>query len=225
MRRFRIRLDGITISPSGLEVARIAYTDGFILQPGQAVLAYKPGDWQPLRKVLFPIQIYPDGFMADAAPESTWRIGDTLDTYGPLGKGFTPPASAKKWLLASFHSSPDKVLALIQPGLEGGAALALYAHRLPTNLPPQVEWVESLEEALAWADYLALDLPLNMLPSLRNRLGLSPGDQFPYSAQALINQALPCGIGACHACAIKSQQGWSLVCTEGPVFKLNQLEF
>ena len=225
MRQYKIRLDGITLSPSGLEVAYLAYTDGLTLRPGQPVLAYKPGDWQPLRKVLFPIQIASAGFIADVAPEATWRNGDTLVTYGPLGKGFTPSASAKKWLLASFHSSPDKVLALIQPGLEGGAALALFANRLPTNLPPQVEWVESLEEALAWADYLALDLPLNMLSSLGDRLGLSPGDRFPYTAQVLINQALPCGIGTCHACAIKSRQGWALACKEGPVFELNQLEF
>jgi len=225
MRRFKTRLEGITFSPSGLEVARISYHEELMLQPGQAVLAYKPSDWQPLRKVLFPIHIYPYGFIADVPPEPNWRIGDTLDAFGPLGKGFTPPPLANKWLLASFQNPPDKVLALVQPGLERGAAIVLCADRLPGNLPPQVEWVANLEQALSWADYLALDLPLEMLPLLRTRLGLSSGERFPYAAQVLITQPLPCGIGTCYACAIKSQHGMVLACDKGPVFELDQLEY
>lgn len=225
MRRFDARLEGITLSPSGQPVAMISCREEHIPQPGQAVLVCKPNDWQPLRKTLFPIHTYSDGFVADASPEPSWRIGDALDVFGPIGMGFTPPPDADKWLLVSFESPPDRIFALIQPGLELGAAIALSADRLPAHLPPQVEWVPDVTEALPWANYLALDLPLEMLPSLRSWLGLSSVDRFPFLAQALIIQSLPCGLGACYACAIKSKHGSVLACTEGPIFELNQLEF
>jgi hypothetical protein len=112
----------------------------------------------------------------------------------------------------------------MQSGLDQGAEIALYSHHLPSNLPPQIEWVCVLDEALAWTDYLAVDLPQAKLVLLRSQLGILPGDSFPYPAQALITQAMPCGIGACYACALKSTQGWILSCREGPVFDLNQLE-
>jgi hypothetical protein len=112
----------------------------------------------------------------------------------------------------------------VQSGLEREAEIALYANHLPANLPPQIEWISDLDEALAWTDYLAVDLPQDKLVLLRSQLGILPGDSFPFPAQVLITQAMPCGIGACYACALKSTHGWILSCREGPVFDLNQLE-
>jgi hypothetical protein len=224
MRRFIAQIEGITFSPSGMEVARIRHGDDLTLQPGQVILSYKPGSSQPLRKALYPIHIYQEGFIADSPPEPDWRIGDMLLSYGPLGDGFSPPASAKKWLLTSFDAHPEKLLALIQPGLDHGAAIALCSEELPANLAPQVEWISDLSEALSWADYLALDLPLEMLPSLGTKLGVTSGNPLQFPAQVLISQVLPCGMGTCYACAIKKQGGMVLACTQGPVFDINQLE-
>jgi dihydroorotate dehydrogenase electron transfer subunit len=80
-------------------------------------------------------------------------------------------------------------------------------------------------EALAWADYLALDVPPDGLDRLRDRLGLDPTSDLAASAQVLISMAMPCGWGACGACAVKARRGWKLACKDGPVFDLNVLEW
>jgi hypothetical protein len=225
MRQFNARLEGIVRSPTDQSAAWLSCSSEDIPQPGQAVMAYKLEDHQPLRKVLFPIQLLKDGFVADAPPEPSWRIGDILNLWGPLGQGFNPPQVADKWLLASFDNPPQRLFSLIQTGLDRGAAISLCTEQLPTNLSPQVEWIQDITEALAWANYLALDLPLEAIPSLRTQLGLSPDGKIPAHAQVLIAQPIPCGFGACYACALKGKHGSFLTCTDGPVFELDQLEF
>jgi hypothetical protein len=225
MRKYTARLEGITLTPTGQSAARLSCGAEDIPQPGQAVLAYKPGDHQALRKILFPSQILSDGFVADTPPEPNWRMGDRLSLLGPLGKGFSPPVGSDKWLLACFETIPDRLLSLVQCGIERGAAISLCSEYLPSYLPPQVEWISEIGEALAWADYLALDLPLEAIPSLPSWLGLPNGERLSILTQVLITQPMPCGLGVCYACTLKGVHGPMLACTEGPVFELNQLDF
>jgi dihydroorotate dehydrogenase electron transfer subunit len=35
---------------------------------------------------------------------------------------------------------------------------------------------------------------------------------------------MACGIGACLACAVRTESGYVRVCTEGPVFDLDKVE-
>jgi hypothetical protein len=225
MRQFDAHLEGITLSLDGQAAARLSCKPENIPSAGQAVMACKSGHCQPLRKVLFPIQTLPDGFVTDSPPEPYWRIGDTLNLWGPLGQGFTPPPGAKRWLLASFENPPNRLSALIQMGLERGATMSLCCAALPADLPPQVEWIPEITEALSWADYLALDLPAESIPALRSRLGLSTNDTLPFTAQILISHPIPCGLGVCYARALQGQYGPLLSCIDGPVFRLDQLEF
>lgn len=219
------RLEGITFTPTGQSAARLSCSAEYIPNPGQPVLAYKPRDHQPLRKVLFPSQILSDGFVADSPPEPNWRIGELLSLWGPIGKGFSPPFGSDKWLLACFETAPDRLLSLVQPGIERGAAISLCSEQLPPYLPPQVEWISEIGEALAWADYLALDIHIEAISLLHSWLGLPKGDRPSILTQVLITQPLPCGLGACYACALKGTNGPLLSCTEGPVFELSQLDF
>jgi len=50
---------------------------------------------------------------------------------------------------------------------------------------------------------------------------LSPRPGF---AQALLMPLIPCGVGACRACAVPTHRGYRLACTEGPFFDLLELE-
>jgi len=163
--------------------------------------------------------------MADKAPEPQWKIGETLSLWGPLGPGFTPPMGTNKWLLASFEYPPERLFSLIQSGIDRGAAMSLCTDHLPPYLPAQVEWIPEIADALLWADYLALDLPVEAIPSLRSKLGSLPDEKLPFFAQILVSQPMPCGMGVCYACALKGVQGLTLACTDGPVFRLDQLEY
>ena len=112
-------------------------------------------------------------------------------------------------------------------GLALDASVALFADCPLPDLPPAVELspLSSLPEALEWADYLALDLPLQDLPALAARLGLGRGERFQACpAQALLHTAMPCGgMAECGACAVITPRAWKKTCTDGPVFDLNDL--
>ena len=163
--------------------------------------------------------------MADTPPEPQWRIGETLSLWGPLGSGFAPPVGTHKWLLASFEYPPKRLFSLIQSGLDREVAISLCTTHLPTYLPPQVEWIPEIADALLWADYVALDLPAEAIPSLRSRLGFLPDEKLPFFTQILVSQPIPCGMGVCYACALKGIRGMTLSCQDGPVFRLDQLEY
>ena len=82
--------------------------------------------------------------------------------------------------------------------------------------------LEALPEALAWADFLALDVPLGRLADLPRVLGTA--GRLSCAAQALVDAPFPCGgIADCGVCAVRTRRGWRLACKDGPVFDLAEL--
>ena len=60
-------------------------------------------------------------------------------------------------------------------------------------------------------------------PMLREiaRLGLRLG----FSCWGCLEENIACGVGACLGCAIKTKQGYKLVCKDGPVFDLQEIRW
>jgi hypothetical protein len=119
------------------------------------------------------------------------------------------------------------LLPLVQPALRHGAAVAVFTNLSLSRLSSAVE-VNSLSGAadgLAWADFLAVDLPLKAAPDLKRLLGL-PGEarKLTCLAQALVSAPMPCGgLGECDVCAVAVGRKWKRVCLDGPVFNLEEL--
>ena len=110
-----------------------------------------------------------------------------------------------------------RLLPLIRLALDQGAAVLLLAGSSPESLPSSVEMmpVSSLGEAVAWADYLALDLP---------REALSDTTVRGAAGQALVITPMPCGgMADCGACAIHVRRGSLLACKDGPVLDLKKI--
>jgi dihydroorotate dehydrogenase electron transfer subunit len=110
--------------------------------------------------------------------------------------------------------------------LQSDIAVALFSDSPIPNIPSAVEIypVQDLQEALAWADILMLDMTVDELERLRGRLRMKPEDRLPCSAQALILTAMPCsGIAECGACFVPGRRKWKQACQDGPVFDLNEL--
>ena len=200
-----------------------------IPDPGQYLHAWSPADGEAaLGAWLFPAQKTEQSFLAAPPIPAAWEPGTQLWLRGPLGHGFHLPFTARRLALAAVGPSAARLLPLIPPFLAQDTAVTLFTGgRLPV-LPADIEIypLQELPAAIAWADFLALDLPLESLPQLRQILGLSPGERFPCPAQALVATGMPCaGLAACGACAVPGRRNWKLACKDGPVFELNEMEW
>lgn len=157
-----------------------------------------------------------------------WQPGLSLRLLGPMGSGFALPAPLRRLALAVIEGSPAHLLGLASQANQQSAEVALFAE---TPLPALPSWLEAsplaaLPEALAWADFLAIDLSIDALPRLRPMLDLPAHTGCPCPAQALVRLPMPCGaVAECGACAVPARRGWRLACKDGPVFNLNDLEW
>lgn len=195
---------------------------------GRYVMAWSPEDADaPLATPLFMSRSEGEGFRTATPIPITWEPGAPLQLRGPLGRGFTPPRELRRLALAS----PDERITCLQPlmqnALDQGAAVALFTDHAPAGLPVAVEVnpLETLNEALAWADYLALELPAQALSRIDQLLGVERfARALPCPAQALARLAMPCGgLAECGACAVETRRGWKMACRDGPVFDLLDL--
>ncbi len=233
----------VTLLEVRLENGAAAQTSGRITcpaelrpGPGQYLLAHAPGRDEALPVSLFGARGFPlqaDGSPAPGELELApplphgWTAGMRLTARGPFGRGFNLPASARRLGLVGLRPNPYRLLPLADVALAQGAAVTLYTRSVPARLPPEVEVLplESLSEALAWADFLAFDLAPAALSGLKKRFSLAPHTPMPVPSQVLVDVPMPCGgVGECGLCAVEVRRGWRLACKEGPVFDLNELE-
>jgi dihydroorotate dehydrogenase electron transfer subunit len=206
---------------------RIWVTPPVRVEPGQYLLAQPQNECSVLPQALF-VRGGDGSEIELAAPlPPSWPVGTRLSLRGPLGSGFHLPPGARKVALAALDGCPQRLLPLVQRTLKQGGDVALYCSKdLPDHLPLAVEVLPltQLPQAPAWADYLALDVPLALLPDLPARMGLTQGQRCPCPAEALVQVPIPCGgMAACGVCAVRTTQGWRLACKDGPVFNLDIL--
>jgi len=222
----------VQMEVEGIRTARIDCPSKLIPSPGKYTLAYNPGEpdsvlgW-PLFLMGFATSLEATGDPPLLGPIPTsWNPGNSLNLRGPIGLGFKLPSTVRRVALAAFGDTPSRLLPLISPALESGADVAIFSPVIPPTLPPAVEIhpLSALPNALSWADFLAIDLPVEELPKLSTYLGWDSFSRLPCLAQALIWTPMPCGaMAGCGACAVPAHRGYKLACKDGPVFDLNEL--
>jgi hypothetical protein len=220
----------------GHQTARIDFSGLPYPTPGRYTLAvHAHHSAEILGQALFPMGIcdpleQPDIPMLGPIPTS-WNLGDELTLHPPAGRGFHIPPGVHHLALAAFGSTPARLLPLVQPALQSGADIVLFtpSPELSTTLPPDVEIqpIHNLSQALPWAAFLAIEIPLEKLADLRDTLQLDPHDRIPCPTQALVWTAMPCAaLGRCGACAVPTRRHqYELACQTGPVFDLKTLQW
>lgn len=205
----------------------LACPPGMHPAPGQYLLASSLSPHEAAPTPLFPASL-PGGDLLVAPPlPAHWIVGQALHLRGPLGRGFDLPAEARRVALYADQASPAALLPIAAQALERGAAVALYAKSAPAHLPADIEILppDLLPETLAWADYLAVNLPLGRLAALRRALTIHSRQPTRCRVQALLVAPMPCGgLSECGACAVLTRSGWRHACKDGPVFDLHELE-
>jgi NAD(P)H-flavin reductase len=162
--------------------------------------------------------------VAGPLPEQ-WTLGTELFLRGPLGRGFSLPPRLRHLALVAF-GSPARLLPLIPMALEQEAEVVLICDVEVKDLPLAVETqsLDALPNALAWADFVAVDMELADLEELPNRIGASEGLRRSLRGQALVHSAMPCGgLARCGVCSLVSKKGQRFACEDGPVFDLHEL--
>jgi dihydroorotate dehydrogenase electron transfer subunit len=205
----------------GYAAARISCPPGLIPGPGQYLLADAPREYStPLPVPVFPARTAEGGFLAASPFPKLWNPGASLTLRGPLGHGFSLPSTARMVALVVFGETHHRLAALIEPAFTQRAAVSLLCDQLPSGLPNDVEImsVGSLPEVARWADYIAVDMPLEKVQSIS---GLFESINITSDAEILLSSAMPCGgRGDCGVCAVRVKRGYKLICKDGPVFDL-----
>jgi hypothetical protein len=153
-----------------------------------------------------------------------WPPGSTLALRGPMGDGFSPPKSSRRWLLIAFGGADPYLRPMVDLGLAEGRAVAFVSDRQTHPLPPAVEVLSDPEEGLPWADYIAIGLPFDRLDDLSARMR---GDAWHMRClsqdDVLVVGPTPCGMGGCQACALEGQGARRLLCLDGAVLRLRDI--
>ncbi|MGE5251554.1 MAG: hypothetical protein ACM3QS_15235 [Bacteroidota bacterium] len=204
---------------------RVACPGTLVPSPGQYLLAAPQSLWGAevvTALPLFTAGSASDGFLTASAIPEGWGAGMPLYLRGPLGHGFSLPASAKRVGFVAWEESPARLLALLPAALAQEAEVTLVCRTAPAGLAEEVEIqpLDALEEICRWADFLAMDIERDSLHALRQRMGRLQGKD----VQVLVRTPVPCGAMAeCGVCAVRMRRGWKMACKDGPVFDWRDL--
>ena len=87
---------------NGLTGGRLLCPQNLIPSPGQYLLAHATASNDPLPAPVFNAGSVPGGFLAAPPIPETWQPGTSLSLRGPLGRGFTLPASSRRVALIAL---------------------------------------------------------------------------------------------------------------------------
>lgn len=213
---------------------RLHLETDLIPAPGQLVLAGLVATADPyLRLPFFPSALSQTGFAVDlAASHPALRFlapGSTVDLIGPVGVRVGDfPARSRLLLIAD--SDPAILLPFASQAIvNGGTATLLLARPYPLDaLDPEIEIrvgdLLSLTAEFAAADRVLIHTGPALHQPLRQKLAEARAFVPLDYAYAFVERSLPCGLGACGACAVKTGRGWKWACLDGPFFSLAELE-
>ena len=215
------------------------------MKPGQSILARlvdknpQIEHWDPyLREHWWPVGMTDSGTLRVERPaHMVYEPGQLLSLMGPVGQPYRFRKSLRNVLLIAYNTEPTP-LVIMSPllkknGINTTLVLLGIAREYDTaHLPPEIEIIRGDERlnwegqvmTLGWADQIFAvvghgDEPLRFAEVLR----MVSDKRHDIPANVLFGvfqPEQPCGLGACHACPIRTKSGLKLCCTEGPAFDL-----
>ncbi|MFH1775101.1 MAG: dihydroorotate dehydrogenase electron transfer subunit [Chloroflexota bacterium] len=173
------------------------------------------------------------------------KPGDNIDLLGPLGNGYSLYPKSRHLLVAGgIGIAPLYFLA--QEGLRKECSVILLfgtkkpdlLNRLLTKnpLPPEIKVATTSEEDTAdnkgrvtdlltpeladWADHILVSGPMPMYRDMyAQRETLLKSKPVQVSLEGIMG----CGYGVCYGCTVKTRSGLKQVCSDGPVFDIEDI--
>jgi dihydroorotate dehydrogenase electron transfer subunit len=177
---------------------------------------------------------------------TTWlakrKSKEKIDILGPLGNGFTIRPEAKNLLLIAGGIGIAPLAFLAQKAIENDYRVMLLAGAhssgqvYPENLlPPGIKTVVTTENGSAGKKGRVTDLIPEYINGADQIFSCGPMPMYKAMCrqsstllqskptQVSLEVAMGCGRGICYGCTVKTKQGLKEVCTDGPVFELNDV--
>lgn len=173
---------------------------------------------------------------------STLKAGDKVNTLLPLGNGFTMPATAgKRYLLIGGGVGSAPLYYLAQELAKGGNDFTiLIGARSAKDL-----YLREAYEALGRVEYTTEDGSLGTQGYVTNHPVLNEKFDCIYTCgpkpmmmavaryarengiacEVSLENRMACGLGACLCCVEDTKEGHKCVCTDGPVFSIDELKW
>ena len=175
---------------------------------------------------------------------STARVGSSLDVLFPLGNGFTLPEPGEKILLVGGGSGVAPLLHLAQVLSENSNNIhMLVGARSVSDLVEMDNYKKyahlytTTEDGTHGEKGYVTDHPIfkEELENFSRIYTCGPDPMMKAVAakaraksvfcEVSLENSMACGFGVCLCCVTQTTQGHKCVCTEGPVFNINQLKW
>ncbi len=203
------------------EHIRAHFDSDLVPSLGQFLLA-RLTPYPYLRFPLFPSSLSLSSFSVDLPRDSNISPGMMIDLIGPCGAAIEESRERERVLLIA-DDSPAVLLPFASSAIaRAGAATVILSQPYPLDsLDPRIEvhrgdLITLTKELAPHADRIFIHLshpsPLTHHASL-----------VTHHAYTLLTPPTPCGVGACHACYIKTNHGHKMSCLDGPFFNLQSL--
>jgi len=218
------------------------------LKAGQALLVravdsnYDAPLWHPyMRALWFPVERGASHMLAFELPaDAPYTPGQLLSLLGPVGQPLRFRHKLRSLLLIAYDSLPSPLLMILPAALKRGISLTLVlmgsAREYSTqHLPSEVEIFRADDDlawpdmvmTVGWADQIVVVACQRQEDSRFARVRqLIERRRKDIPAQLLFGiwqRALPCGVGACHACMLREHGEYKLQCVHGPAFDLTAM--
>ncbi len=236
-------ISNIAISP-GYHRITLGWTP-LEVRPGQFVMLKTSPTMDPLLRRPFAIyNIHDDGTEIlyrvvgrGTALLSRLKRGDRLDVLGPLGKGFELPEDRETIMVAGgmgivpFYMVAKELLKM------GKTTQLIYGVRREEELILADDIIGLGTEAHLVVEERDNMLPTDILEEMtigdRRVLACGPGGMLKKVASLCeargaecmvsVETSMACGMGVCMGCAVKTTDGYRMVCADGPVFDAKEL--
>jgi len=164
------------------------------------------------------------------------QAGEKIDIIGPLGNGFKVSDDCRNLLLVAGGMGIAPLCFLAEEAVSRGKNVTLlYGTANPARLPvpdsltevattedgsvghkgmvtdPMPEHIHRADQVFACGP-LAMYKAMAEMPELRDT-----------PVQVSLETRMGCGRGICYACTVKTKDGLKQVCTDGPVFGLDEV--
>ncbi len=208
------------------------------IKAGQSVLARIGETWTPyLREQWYPVDLQKNTLIVERPASLRYEPGDVVSLIGTVGKPFKFRKTLRSVLLIAYDSEPTPLLMTIPYLLAQrvGVTLLLFGEGrkyTTQHLPPEVEVLQGEDDlqwanrvtTVGWADQVFVacrdDDQFTRIWHLFHELRADIPANYLWG---VFRPTLPCGVGACSACMVKTKEGLHLVCTEGAALDMSKM--